>query len=113
MRNFEQISPIKEEKHCQTIDEILIREKELDENALLLELAYLKYTKGFGTMEMMKQISKRSPEIKDKLIRLLSIVALADLPDEEIKEAMADHPDKIKILSTIKKIKEYKEKITH
>ena len=61
----------------------------------------------------MQQLKNQPPQTQQKLKKLIQIVALSDLPDEDIKEALAENPDKDGILKNLQLIKNFKETITH
>jgi hypothetical protein len=88
-------------------------DEQLSDTNLLIELAKQKYIKGHGTIDLMKQLDNQPPKVQQKLKKLISIVALSDLPDKDIIEALKDHDDKKTVLKSVNLIKNFKRKITH
>jgi hypothetical protein len=116
MPNLEQIKPQKEYRpHFDNLQKIAQADsdKQLSEIELLLELAKQKYIEGHGTIDLMKQLDSQPSAVQQKLKKIISIVALSDLPDEDIIESLKNHKDKEAILKAVALVKEFKQKIAH
>ncbi len=87
--------------------------QKLSDQELLLEIAKQKYIKGQGTIELMQKLNDYPAETQKRLKEFIKIVALTDLPEEEIMAALEDKDNKNAILKSINLIEEFKKKITH
>lgn len=115
MPNLEQMHGSENQPRFNNISEIAEAENsnQLSPEELLLELAKQKYINNYGTIELMQQLKNQPPETAQKLKKLIQIVALSDLADEDINEALAGKTDKTYILEQLQLIKNFKQEITH
>jgi hypothetical protein len=84
--------------------------QKLSDQELLLEIAKQKYIKGQGTIELMKKLKDYPADTQKRLKEFISIVALTDLPKEEIMTALEDKNNKDEILESINLIEKFKKK---
>lgn len=107
MANLEQI-PTSYKPHLNTIWELIDQQKTMNREAILLEIAHFKYELGQETMDLMAATRNLKPKDKKNLVRLISLVALSDLPEAE---EMIEEEDKTAILTAIKLVKSFKHTI--
>jgi len=108
MEQIEQ-SELKYKPHFGSLGEVVSHKKELNQEQILLELARLKFELNNETMALLKATDDCDPETKKELVRLISLVALTELPNvEELLEE-----DKEKLLQAIKIVKSYKNRLIH
>lgn len=94
--------------HFNNLQELVENRRKLDKKAFLLEIARLKYVLGQETLELIAATKSLAPRIKKEVIRLISLVALSDLPDVE---EMIEEEDKKAILEAIEIVKTFKHNI--
>lgn len=91
--------------HFNNLQELVENKSKLDNRALLLEIARFKYVLGQETIELMEATKNLDPRIKKELIRLISLVALSDVPDVE---SMIEEEDKAAILEALEIVNLFK-----
>jgi|GEM_PF-6613788 len=95
------------------IKELTRQKGAFSDEEILLELTYQKYAQGKETLELMQQLAQAEPETKEKLKRLIMIVALSDLSDEEIEASLKNKKDREEILKYLELIRKFKKQIIH
>ncbi len=116
MPNLEKLQPKKEDQpHFKNLEKIAEADsqKQLSEKELILELAKQKYIQGHSTVELMNKLKNYPAEIQKRFKEFISIIALSDLSEDQISEALADKDNKNEILKRVNLIKNFKQKINH
>ena len=94
--------------HCNSLTEVVENKAKLSRQQILQEIIRLKYQLNQETMDLMAETDSFDPKTKQEFIRLISLVAMAAIPDVE---KILNEENKLDLLNDLKFIKQTKKNL--